>query len=84
MLKENHVVHYLLLVLGIFVISVLFIFFRYNRPAEILLSALLSIYYIIWGIIHHKIEGRLTQLISLEYILMGSFVFLLLFTALTL
>lgn len=84
MLKENHVVHYFLLVLGIFVISVLFIFFRYNKVAEILLSAALSLYYILWGIVHHKIEGRLTQLVSLEYILIGSFVFLLLFTAITL
>jgi uncharacterized membrane protein len=82
--EEKHVKHYLLLVVGIFVVAILFVFFKYNLEVQSILAFIGSLYYILWGIIHHIIERRITKLIALEYILVGVFVFVLIFTALRL
>lgn len=82
--EEKHVKHYLLLVVGIFVVAILFVFFKYNLEVQSILAFIGSLYYILWGIIHHIIERRITKLIALEYILVGVFVFALIFTALRL
>jgi len=84
MREDNHIKHYLLLVVGILIIAVLFVFFKYNLEVQTLLAFIGSLYYILWGIIHHIIEKRITKLIALEYVLVGVFVFVLIFTALRL
>jgi hypothetical protein len=80
--EEKHLLHYLTLFVGLVLFVILFIWFKYNFTAQLIVAASGSIYYVLWGIIHHAIENRLTRAVALEYILLGTFVFLLLFTAL--
>lgn len=80
--QDRHLIHYFILLLGLAVFAVLFAVFNHLVFAQVIVAALGSLYYVLWGIIHHSIEGRLTSLIALEYILFGSLVFLLLFSAL--
>lgn len=81
--EENHLKPYLILILGILTFVFLIIYFKYYNDVQIILAGGLSAFYCLWGIIHHAVEGRLSRLVFLEYILVGLLVFLLLFTALT-
>lgn len=81
--KERHLIEYL--IFSIFGISLLiaFIAFREDRSTLKIISGLGSLLYVLWGIIHHGREDRLSKEIVTEYLLLGSFVFLLLLTALS-
>jgi glucose uptake protein GlcU len=81
--KERHLAEYLIFgVLGV-ALLIAFIAFRENRNILRVISGLESLLYILWGIIHHSREDRLSKEIVSEYILLGTFVFLLLLTALS-
>lgn len=82
--SEKHLVHYVILIAGLAVFLMFFIFFWYNKETQLMVSALACLYYAGWGMIHHTTEDRLTKIIALEYILMALFVFTILFTALKL
>jgi len=81
--EEKHLKHYLILIVGILFFVISIIYFKYNKDMQMVLAGALSAFYCVWGIIHHAVEGRLSRLIFLEYILVGLLVFLLLFTALS-
>jgi hypothetical protein len=81
--KERHKIEYIVLGLLLCLYLGLFIYFRFDKGVLLLLSGLISITYSLWGIIHHVLESRLTNLIALEYILYGFFVFSLLFVVLS-
>jgi hypothetical protein len=81
--KERHLVEYVIFgVLGIALI-ISFVVFRDNRNILRVIAGLQSLLYVLWGIIHHSREDRLSKEIVSEYILLGTFVFLLLLTALS-
>ncbi|MFC1700090.1 hypothetical protein ACFLZ4_00390 [Patescibacteria group bacterium] len=80
-LKEN-LIEYLILFVAVAVFLVLFFLFRFDKSSLLIVSSLGSIFYVGWGIIHHMLRGRLTKIITLEYLLFGLLVFLLLFTVL--
>jgi len=79
--KDN--LHYLVLLLGVSVLAFFFVFFKHNTPIQTLIALLGCIYYVLWGIMHHALKGRLLRIIVLEYTLVGSIIFLLLFTSLS-
>lgn len=78
-LDKKHIIEYA--VLGIILILFLgfFWYFRFDKTALLVVSAIGSIFYSAWGILHHAIQERLTRLIAIEYILFGFLVFLLFF-----
>lgn len=80
--QDRHLIHYLILLVGISVCAFLFVFFNHLVSTQIIVAAAGCLYYVLWGIIHHSVEGRLTTMITLEYVLIGSLVFLLFFSAL--
>ena len=81
-IKENRVEYFILFVaIGIFMY--LIYTFRFNRQMLILLSGLGSVFYIIWGIIHHWLRGKLSKGVISEYILFGTLVFLLFYSVLS-
>jgi hypothetical protein len=82
--QEKHILHYSLLALGLSVLSVFFVLFRFDTRAQLIMAALGSLYYVLWGIIHHALEKRLNRLTIFEYILFGALVFLLIFSVLSL
>ena len=81
-IKENRVEYFILFV-AILVFMFLVYRFRFNKEMLILLSGVGSALYVIWGVVHHLIRGKLTRNIAYEYILFGLLVFLLFFTVLS-
>ncbi|OGC47215.1 hypothetical protein A2886_01035 [candidate division WWE3 bacterium RIFCSPHIGHO2_01_FULL_42_13] len=83
-MKDKYLLHFAILLFGILVSAFFFVYFRFNSTAQAVVAGMGCIYYIGWGIIHHAVRGRLSRLIALEYILVGSLIFLLLLTSITL
>lgn len=77
---EKHLFHYLVLIVFFVLSSVVFAFVRYNYIGRLILVISVCVFYALWGIIHHAVEGRLTKVIALEYILISVFVLILLLT----
>ena len=77
-LEDYHAWHYLVLVLGLGAFIALLVVFSYSTPISIVISFLGSLFYVLWGIIHHALEKRLYKEIVLEYVLIGLSMFLLL------
>jgi hypothetical protein len=80
---ERHFIEYLTLLVGLTMFFGLFIGFRHSKEALKIISGAGTVFYIVWGLAHHAVEGRLNKFIAFEYILFGSVVFLLLFTVLS-
>ncbi|KKS31937.1 hypothetical protein A2380_01220 [candidate division WWE3 bacterium RIFOXYB1_FULL_43_24] len=80
--SDTHLVEYAVLATLAVIISLLFYYFRYNHGVLIFLSGVSSLAYIIWGVLHHALEGRLTKFIAAEYIVFGTLVFFLMYTVL--
>ncbi|HSX39228.1 MAG TPA: hypothetical protein VLI92_01420 [Candidatus Saccharimonadales bacterium] len=82
--NEKHLTHYLILLLGLVVFIYLFVLFKYETRWQLVIAAFASGFYALWGIIHHAVEKRLDKWIALEYLLIAGFVFLVVYTALSL
>jgi hypothetical protein len=82
-IKRRHILEYSLVLSLSLVFMLLFILFRTDHKLLTLLSGLVSSSYALWGIIHSALEGRLTRIVIIEYLLFGILVFLLLFIALS-
>ena len=80
-LEDSHIIGYLVLVLGLGVFFILLSMFKNNSTVSLFISLGGSLFYVLWGIIHHAVERRLHKDIILEYIIIGIFMFLLLSTA---
>ncbi len=74
---DSHLTHYIFLVLGLIVLGGLFVLFRYNPTLQILIGGVGTVFYIIWGILHHALEDRVTGLVVVEYVVFGTLAFLL-------
>ena len=81
-LRGHKIIEYTVLVIGILVFILLLWVYRGSRPLEILTTGLGALFYFLWGIVHHKLEDRLTLSIATEYLLISLFVFLLVLTVL--
>ena len=82
-IKGYKIIEYTVLILGALGFFVLFWLFRHDPLTLMKFAGLAAIFYAMWGIFHHLIENRLTLEIALEYILISIFVFMLVFTALS-
>ncbi len=81
--KSYKLVEYTVILLGITTFVALFFYVGNDKQLRIIITALAAVFYVLWGIIHHILEGRFDFQIALEYILIGFFVFLLVLTALS-
>ena len=82
--EEYHLLHYLILFLGLAVFLICFRFFVYQENYQIIIAALGSMYYSVWGVLHHAYENRLTRFVVLEYVFIGLLAFLVLLLLITL
>jgi hypothetical protein len=82
--EQHHILHYLILFIGLIVFSLLFFLFRYQTGTQIYIAFFGSVFYFAWGTVHHVVEGRLTKLIALEYFLISLLVFALVMVVLIL
>jgi hypothetical protein len=70
-LKRNIFNHYLVLFV---IITTGFCFFKlysFNRNAQALVILMTAVFYVIWGIVHHKLMHFLTRAIVIEYTLIA-------------
>jgi hypothetical protein len=78
----KHIYHYTPLV-GIFIVGFFgFWLFSYNRQFQIALAAAMSVSYVAWGIIHHKIHKDLYLEVIIEYVLIALLGFVIMLTLL--
>jgi len=66
-----HLSHYIILVVILNIGLVSFFFFQFNPSYQMAVIFLTSIFYVLWGIIHHLLCGDLHIKIILEYILIA-------------
>lgn len=76
--QDDHITHYMVLFVGLFVFVSLFVLFRYNGLLQFGVGVLGCVFYVAWGVLHHVLERRLTKLVLLEYVLFAFLVALLL------
>lgn len=80
--SKQDITHYLVLVLGLIVFSVVFVVFKFQQVTQAYIAFFGSLFYAAWGILHHALEGRLNKVVALEYILLSALVFILIVTVL--
>jgi len=81
--KSYKLIEYAVLLVGVATFGVLFWLFSDNNSARLLLTALAVLLYVMWGVIHHFIEKRLTLEIAIEYVLIAFLTFLLVLVSLS-
>lgn len=81
--NEKELIEYIILFLGLITFFILLVIFRYEAFALRMVALLGSLFYIVWGIIHHAADDRLTLSVILEYVSISILVFLLFFFVLS-
>ena len=81
--KNYKLIEYSVLLTGVVSFGTLFWLFSGNNSARLLLTALAVLFYVLWGVIHHFLERRLTLEIAIEYVLIGFLTFLLVLVSLS-
>lgn len=76
--EDKHIIEYLILILGLGICLFTFYLFRYDPTIQLFTGFIGSLFYTLWGIVHHALEGRLNKSIFIEYLLVGIFIFSLL------
>lgn len=79
---KTHSQHYLVLLVILNLGIGLFYFFRFNPIYQVMIVLATSLTYVLWGIIHHWLEGDLHLKIVLEYFLLALLADLLIFSLL--
>ncbi len=69
---DRHIGYYFSLVSLLILGFLLFLFASPNRQLQMLVFIITTIFYIGWGLLHHKINHDLTVRIMIEYVLIGS------------
>lgn len=67
--KVSHLVHYLILLVMMFLGLTGIIFLGSHSSLRIILVLLISAAYLVWGVVHHLLEGTLNKEIFIEYLL---------------
>lgn len=76
--EEYHLVHYLILLMGLIIFLLCFSFFKFLPFYQMVIAFLGCSFYITWGVLHHLLEGRLKREVVLEYFLFGLLAYLIL------
>jgi len=77
---KEHFGHYLVLVFILAFGCLAFFYFQRFPQAQIVSIFLTASFYVLWGIIHHYLEGDLHPRVIMEYVAMALLGFLVLFT----
>lgn len=72
MTNKKHIKHYLVLIVGLLVGTILFWLNMYNPAAKIYIAVLMGTFYVIWGVVHHRLHGDLYLSVVLEYLLFAT------------
>ncbi len=81
--NEKEIIEYIVLLIGLAILFFLLVMFRYQNFALKVVALSGSLFYVIWGLVHHATNARLTKTIILEYMFISSMVFLLFYLVLS-
>jgi hypothetical protein len=68
----KHLPHYVPLIAVILAGVVGFTIFSYDQAFQTMILVAVSVSYVIWGIIHHKIHDDLSLFVVIEYLVIAS------------
>ncbi|PIV00372.1 hypothetical protein COS54_03180 [Candidatus Shapirobacteria bacterium CG03_land_8_20_14_0_80_39_12] len=77
---KKHLVHYLVLLFLLVSGGLSFFYFQRFSQAQIVSAFLTASFYVLWGVIHHYLEGDLHLRVVVEYMAVAILGFLVLFT----
>jgi len=77
---KKHLVHYLVLLFLLVSGGLSFFYFQRFPQAQIVSAFLTASFYVLWGVIHHYLEGDLHLRVVVEYMAVAILGFLVLFT----
>lgn len=77
---KEHLGHYLILLFILSFGALIFWYFQRYPQAQIVSVFLTASFFVLWGVIHHNLEGDLHIRIILEYLAVALLGFLVLFT----
>jgi len=64
---SQHLPHYLPLV-GVLLFCLFgFLIFSYDRAFQVILTVLMGVFYVVWGVMHHHTKNDLYLVVVLEY-----------------
>jgi hypothetical protein len=63
----KNTIHYLPLVLIFIIAASGFLLFSFDRAFQIFVAMAVSVLYIFWGVIHHKVHDELDIFVVIEY-----------------
>ncbi|OGG29996.1 hypothetical protein A2973_05105 [Candidatus Gottesmanbacteria bacterium RIFCSPLOWO2_01_FULL_49_10] len=81
-MMRAHVFHFIVLFAIILGGGFVFWYAQGMRELQIATGIITVLGYVIWGIVHHAIQGDLHRKVVVEYVLLGSIAIILLFTVL--
>lgn len=71
--------HFLILIIILVLGTATFFMVRGNPTAQLATGIIVSVAYVIWGVLHHAIDGDLHLKIVIEYVLVGTIAILFLY-----
>ncbi len=72
--KSNNYIGYYISLLGLLILGFLLVYFASpNKQLQMFVFTITTVFYVFWGILHHRINHDLTLKIVVEYILIGCF-----------
>lgn len=79
--KTKHLIEFGFIL--VYVLGFILAFQNYSGEYEskLIFSVTLPLFYLLWSVMHHYFEGRLTKAIFTEYLSISLFIFIILFTA---
>jgi len=77
---REHLGQYLVLLFILFFGALAFFYFQRFPQAQIVSIFLTASFYVLWGIVHHYLEGDLHPRVIMEYVAIALLGFLVLFT----
>ncbi len=72
--KKDKYIGYYFSLIGLLILGFLLVYFASpNRELQMLVFTVTTLFYVLWGILYHKINHDLTVKIVVEYVLIGCF-----------
>ncbi len=79
---KAHILHFIVLILILAGGMGMFFLAHGNTGFQLMIGVVTSIAYVVWGMIHHAMQGDLHRKVVIEYIFVGSIAIILLFIVL--
>ncbi len=80
----HHIFHYIILVIILSTGISMYIYFRSYPVLQLIIGIATSLFYVLWGIVHHYVDNDLSLKIVVEYLSIAIFAIIVLWNVLIL